>query len=82
MVRCMNIHAKYGPTEILSHAWLSTDIPDNVYVPVPPPAELARPLHSAAHIDRGPRVSYIQWNQIIQSMEINQPRMKLVVSCA
>ena len=38
--------------EILAHAWLQNFTPGIVYVPAPPVSELARPLKSAAHIDR------------------------------
>jgi serine/threonine protein kinase len=38
--------------EILAHAWLQNVTPGIIYIPAPPVSELARPLKSAAHIDR------------------------------
>ena len=39
-------------TEILEHPWMKTDTPRVFYVPAPSVEELARPVHSQAHIDR------------------------------
>lgn len=38
--------------EILEHPWMKTDTPRVFYVPAPSVEELARPVHSQAHIDR------------------------------
>ena len=38
--------------EILEHPWMKTDTPRVFYVPAPSVGELARPVHSQAHIDR------------------------------
>ena len=38
--------------EILEHPWMKADTPRVFYVPAPSVEELARPVHSQAHIDR------------------------------
>lgn len=38
--------------EILQHPWMQADTPRVFYVPAPSVEELARPVHSRAHIDR------------------------------
>ncbi|KIM86797.1 hypothetical protein PILCRDRAFT_86432 [Piloderma croceum F 1598] len=48
----VDVNRRITIPEILSHPWLRASTPGIIYVPAPPVAELARPLRSAAYIDR------------------------------
>ncbi|KAF7794777.1 hypothetical protein EIP86_005915 [Pleurotus ostreatoroseus] len=48
----VDVRKRISMAEILAHPWLEGFTPGILYVPAPPVSELAKPLASAAHIDR------------------------------